>query len=297
MILIAGAVTAISRSIVERLAALDIAVRILTRRPGGVGAAGSTASVARSTQIAYGDIGDPQSVRRALDGVTSVYVGARHLVPARVDVRFLDLAYEAGVSRVVVASSTAIDDWATIQPNPTAAGFCELEQRVRQSGLEWTVLRVEISSADALRWAFDVPAQLRAGDVVRGPYAGSAGSPLHPDDFAATVVAALTGDGHARRTYTLTGPVSLTHAEQIRLIGQVRSRTLFYQEIDPNAAIARMAPDAPADLLMQMWARHVGRPALITDTVKALIGRRPRSIAQWAAAYPVEGPEPLRHAG
>ena len=34
-----------------------------------------------------------------------------------------------------------------------------------------------MASADALQWAFDVPAQLKAGDVVRGPYAEAAGSP------------------------------------------------------------------------------------------------------------------------
>lgn len=293
MILIAGGATSTCRSIVAQLSARGVAARVLTRRPGGVGAAASRAMAVRPAQIEYGDLADPESVSRALSGVTAVYVGARRLTPARIDVWFLDAAYDAGVGRIVLASSTAIDDWAAPQPNPTAANFYEMEQRVRTSGLDWTFLRVEVASADALSWAFDVPAQLRAGDVVRGPYAGAAGSPIHPVDFASAVVAALTNDGHSRRTYAMTGPASLTHAEQIRLIGQVRSRTLIYQEIEPSAALARIDPEAPADLLMEVWARHVGRPALITDAIEALTGRKPRTPWQWAADYPLGRPDPL----
>jgi uncharacterized protein YbjT (DUF2867 family) len=291
MILIAGAMTATSKSVVERLSSGGVPVRVLTRRSGGVGATGSSASVARSTHIEYGDAAEPASVSRALTGVSAVYVGGRRLTPARVTTSFLDAAYDAGVRRVVVASSSAVDDWAPSQPNPTAAGFYELEQRVRTSGLEWTLLRVELASADALRWAFDVPAQLRAGDVVRGPYAGAAGSPIHPADLADAVVAALLDAGHSRRTYALTGSTSLTHAEQIRLIGQVRSRTLIYQEIDPSTALARIDPTAPADLLMELWVRHVGRPAVITDAIETLTGHRQRTPWQWAADYPLEWPD------
>jgi len=41
-------------------------------------------------------------------------------------------------------------------------------------------------------------------------------------------VAALTDDRHAGETYLLTGPRSLTNAEQIELIGRAQGRTLRY---------------------------------------------------------------------
>jgi uncharacterized protein YbjT (DUF2867 family) len=90
---------------------------------------------------------------------------------------FLGAAKDAGVHRIVFQSSGAIDDAATEQPDEIAAFHHGIEQAIRASGLEWTFLRLEVSSADALHWAFDVPAQLAAGDVVRGPYSDAAGSP------------------------------------------------------------------------------------------------------------------------
>ncbi len=106
------------------------------------------------------------------------------------------------------------------QPNEIAAFHHDIERQIQESGLEWTFLRLEVASADALQWAFDVPGQLKAGDVVRGPYGAASGSPIHPADFAAVAVAALTEDRHAGKTYLLTGPQSLTHIEQVQLIGK-----------------------------------------------------------------------------
>jgi uncharacterized protein YbjT (DUF2867 family) len=114
----------------------------------------------------------------------------------------------------------------------------------------WTFLRREVASADALQWAFDVPGQLKAGDVVRGPYGEAAGSPIHPADSAAAAIAALTEEQHAGKIYHLTGPQSLTHIEQMRLIGEALGRPLRYEE--------------------------------------RLTGRAPRSVAQWAADYLAE---------
>jgi uncharacterized protein YbjT (DUF2867 family) len=162
-----------------------------------------------------------------------------------------------------------------------------VEQQIRGSGLEWTFLRLAVASADALQWAFDVPGQLAAGDVVRGPYAEAAGSPVHPADFAAVAVAALTRDEHAGRTYLVTGPYSLTHAEQVRLIGEAHGRPLRFEELDEAAARAAISPYAPADVLFETWQQHVGTPAPVTDTIERVTGRPPRSLAEWAAAYPV----------
>jgi uncharacterized protein YbjT (DUF2867 family) len=277
MILVTAATAPVGRSVVEQLVEAGHDVRALTRDP-------DDADLPAGADVVAGDLSDPESLRAAMQGVSAVFLLA--VVPGFAPA-FLEAAKEAGVRRIVFQSSGAIVDGADEQPNEVAAFHREIERAIRESGLEWTFLRLEVASADALQWAFDVPGQLARGDVVRGPYADAGGSPIHPADFAAVAVAALTDSRHAGKTYLLTGPRSLTNAEQIELIGRAHGRTLRYEELSPEQAREAMGAHAPADLLLATWERHRATPAPVTDTVERITGRPPRSPKQWAADYPV----------
>jgi uncharacterized protein YbjT (DUF2867 family) len=275
LILVTAATAPVGRAIVEQLVAEGQPVRALTRDP-------LTADLPAGAERVAGDLSDPASLRAAFAGVSAVFLLA--VVPGFAPA-FLEAAREAGVGRVVFQSSGAVDDGAAQQPNDVGAFHAEIEREIRSSGLEWTFLRLEVASADALQWAFDVPGQLSAGDVVRGPYAAAAGSPIHAADFAAVAVAALTEDGHAGKVYRLTGPRSLTHAEQVRLLGDALGRPLRYEELSPEAARRAISPHAPADLLFETWEKHLDTPAPVSDTVQRVTGRPPRSVREWAASY------------
>ena len=273
IILVTAATAPVGRSIVEQLVASGRAVRALTRDP-------KRAGLPAAAEVIAGDLSDAESLPAAFKDVSTVFLLAA--VPGFAPA-FLKAAREAGVRRIVFQSSGAVVDGVEEQPNPIAAFHYDIEQQIKDSGLEWTFLRLEVSSADALQWAFDVPGQLKAGDVVRGPYAEAAGSPMHPADFAAVAIVALTEDEHAGKTYSMTGPQSLTHSEQIKLIGDALGRPLRYEELTPEAARAAISPYAPADVLFETWEKHVGTPAPVTDTVQRLTGRLPRSVEDWAA--------------
>ncbi|MDX2970892.1 hypothetical protein PWY87_18760 [Kribbella solani] len=98
-------------------------------------------------------------------------------------------------------------------------------------------------------------------------------------------VAALTDDTHAGQTYRITGPESLTHAEQIKLLGDVLGRLLRYEELSADAAREAMGPYAPADVLLDDWALHLDRAAPVTDIVEKITGRPGRSYTRWAEDY------------
>jgi uncharacterized protein YbjT (DUF2867 family) len=274
MILVTAATAPVGRSIVEQLVAAGQPVRALTRDPAKAG-------LPRAAQVVAGDLSDPASLSAAFKDVTAVFLLAATpgFAPA-----FLEAAKQAGIRRIVFQSSGAVDDDAEQQPNAIAAFHHDIERQIRESGLEWTFLRLEVASADALQWAFDVPGQLKAGDVVRGPYAQAAGSPIHPADFAAVAVAALTQGTHAGQIYHLTGPQSLSHIEQIQLIGAALGRELRYEELDEAAARQAISPYAPADVLFATWEQHLDAPAPVTDTVERVTGKPPRTAAQWADA-------------
>jgi uncharacterized protein YbjT (DUF2867 family) len=274
MILVTAATAPVGRSIVEQLAAAGRPVRALTRDP-------EKADLPVGAEVVSGDLSDQESLRTAFKDVSAVFLLA--VVPGFAPA-FLSAAREAGVRRIVFQSSGAVDDDADEQPNAIAAFHHDIERQIRDSGLEWTFLRLEVASSDALQWAFDVPGQIKAGDVVHGPYAQAADSPMHPADFAAVAIAALTEDEHAGKIYSLTGPQSLTHIEQVKLIGEALGRPLRYEELDEEAARAAISPYAPADLLFETWKKHIGTPAPVTDIVRRLTGRPPRSVEEWAAA-------------
>ncbi|MFL6073008.1 MAG: SDR family oxidoreductase [Mycobacteriales bacterium] len=277
MYLVTAATAPVGRSLAEQLVAAGHRVRALTRDP-------ERADLPPGVEAAGGDLSDPDSLKSALHDVTGVFLLA--VVPGFTPA-LLAAARDAGVRRIVFQSSGAIEDGADPQPNEIAAFHGDIEQAIRASGLEWTFLRLEVASADALQWAYDVPAQLRAGDVVRGPYAEAAGSPIHPADLAAVAAAALTDDRHAGQVYRLTGPESVTHREQVRLIGAAAGRPLRFEELDPVVARRTISPYAPADVLFETWEHHLTSPAPVTDTVERVTGRPPRTVAEWAAAYPV----------
>jgi uncharacterized protein YbjT (DUF2867 family) len=273
MILITAATAPVGRSIVEQLVVAGREVRALTRDP-------VKANLPAAAEVVAGDLSDPASLSAAFKDVTAVFLlaAAPGFAPA-----FLAAAKAAGVRRIVFQSSGAVDDDAEQQPNAIAAFHHDIERQIQESGLEWTFLRLEVASADALQWAFDVPGQLKAGDVVRGPYGQAAGSPIHPADFAAVAIAALSEDTHAGQIYHLTGPQSLSHSEQIQLIGAALGRALRYEELDVEAARQAISPYAPADVLFATWEQHLDTAAPVTDTVERLTGKPPRSVAQWAA--------------
>jgi uncharacterized protein YbjT (DUF2867 family) len=277
MILVTAATAPVGRSIVEQLTAAGQPVRALTRDP-------EKAGLPAAAEVVAGDLSDAASLPAAFAGADSVFLLA--VVPGFAPA-FLAAAREAGVRRIVFQSSSAVVDGTDEQPDPIAEFHHDIERQIVESGLEWTFLRLDVSSADALQWSFDVPTQLAAGDVVRGAYANAAGSPIHPADFAAVAIAALTGPEHAGQVYHVTGPESLTHLEQIDLIGQEHNRPLSFEELDPAEARAAISPYAPADLLFATWEKYLTEPAPVTDTIERLTGRKPRTAREWAAAYPI----------
>lgn len=272
VILVTAATAPVGRSIVEQLVAMGHPVRALTRDP-------KKANLPTVAEVVAGDLSDAESLAAAFQDVSAVFLLA--VVPGFTP-PFLKAAKEAGVRRIVFQSSGAVVDGTDERPNPIAAFHYDIERQIRDSGLEWTFLRLEVASSDALQWAFEVPAQLKAGDVVRGPYAEAQGSPMHPADFAAVAIVALTQDEHTNKIYHLTGPQSLTHREQVQLIGKALGRPLRYEELGEGQARAAISPYAPADMLFETWRRHIGTPAPITDTVQRLTGRPPHSVEAWA---------------
>lgn len=272
VILVTGATGTVGREVVRRLPA-GHRVRVWARDPAK--AARSPAAVERIG----GDYEDPRALARAVAGVGTVF-----LVTTRVggedDARFVDAARAAGVRRVVKLSAAAVldreaDDAITRWQR---AG----EELLRASGMEWTLLRPRAFMSNSLAWA----ASVRSERTVRALYGTSANACVDPGDVAEAAVRVLTGEGHAGRAYTLTGPRALTAVEQTRQLGRLLGVRLRFEELSPDEARAGLEKRYPAPvaeaLLESAERQRAGAKAQVEETVRTLTGRRARTFPEWA---------------
>ncbi|MGZ4115194.1 MAG: NmrA family transcriptional regulator, partial [Actinomycetota bacterium] len=107
----------------------------------------------------------------------------------------------------------------------------------------------------------------------------------------------LYEDGHAGGDYVLTGPDSLSQAEQVSIIGDVLGRRIEFEELSPDEFRSETEgswPRPAVDMLLAAWGATIGRPAFITSTVFDIL-RSVRSFREWVADHATaftEGPTP-----
>ncbi|MDQ0715917.1 uncharacterized protein YbjT (DUF2867 family) [Streptomyces luteogriseus] len=278
MILVTGATGTVGREVVRRLPD-RVSARLMTRgsargvEKGPAGSAQETVSA---------DYGDPGSLGRALAGVRTAFL-VTNRVGGDDDARFLRAARGAGVERVVKLSAAAVLD-------PLADDLITRWQRaneelLRDSGMEWTLLRPRSFMSNALSWV----ASVRSERVVRGLYGTSANACVDPRDIAEVAVRTLTEDGHAGRAYTLTGPAAVTPAEQTEQLGQALGVPLRFEELSPERARAAMRarhPEPVAEALLASALRQRdGAKAQVVDTVYSVTGTPARPFRTWAEEH------------
>jgi uncharacterized protein YbjT (DUF2867 family) len=179
------------------------------------------------------------------------------------------------------------------QPNPMAVLHADIERLVAATGLESTIIRPGMLASNSLAWW--APA-IRAGEVVRWPYGAAETAPVDDRDVAAVAARTLYQDGHAGGDYVLTGPESLSQAEQVSIIGDVLGRRITFEELSPDEFRSETEGSWPrpvVDMLLAAWGATIGRPAFITSTVFDILGSAPRSFRQWVADHAtalMEGP-------
>lgn len=222
------------------------------------------------------DWADDTTWEPALRGVDSVYVayypdaafpGAASTVGA-----FAELAVACGVRHLVLLADRG------------SAEAERCERAVRDSGAEWTIVRVGFITQN---FSESFLADLVRAGVVALP-AGDAAEPFtDADDIADVAVAALTESGHAGRIHDITGPRLLTFSDAVGELASATRREIHYLPITPERFIASLTErGVPAEYAGQLADLMVevfdGRRAHVTDTVRRVLGRPPRDFAEYA---------------
>ncbi|MFV2177700.1 SDR family oxidoreductase [Actinomadura sp. LOL_016] len=226
------------------------------------------------------DLADAGSLRPVLDGADAVFlVPAGDLLAGAGSPRELVQVIEAaGVRRVVLLSSQA----AKTRPEAIShARLREFERVLEGSGLNWTFLRPGGFASNTYAHI----ASVRADRTVAAPF-GDVGLPLvDPADIAEVASAALRDERHVGRAYVLTGPATVTPREQAAAIGAAIGVEPGFTELTREQAMARLAQVMPAPVAagtLDIMGAPTGEELAISPDVEEVLGRAPRSYAEWA---------------
>jgi uncharacterized protein YbjT (DUF2867 family) len=278
MILVFGATGNVGGALVRRLAGDGVPVRAVVRDPG-------RADLPPGVEAVAGDLTDVASLRPAVAGASAAFLLSGY---AGIDGLAAEMA-KAGVERAVLLSSSAAPTGDTA--NAVARYHIASERAVREASLAWTFLQPNSFMTNTYEW---VP-QLRAGDVVRAPFAGVAVATIDPADIAAVAARALRdggpggpGGGLEGRSLRLSGPEALLPADRLGTLGAALGRDLRLEPIPDDVARAEMSARMPVEYVDAFFSFFVDGTVdetTVHPTVREVLGREPRPFAGWVAEH------------
>jgi uncharacterized protein YbjT (DUF2867 family) len=276
-ILVLGASGAVGGAVVKELARRDgVAVRVASRRPSELGLD------ARVEAVRF-DLEQQDTFAPALAGIERVFMLARpgdeqpelHALP------LIDAMRAQGVKRVVHLSAMGAEK----RPD---FGLRRVELALDASGLAVTHLRpnffFQIFTTGALGRGIALRGEIRI------PAGGARLSFLDARDVGAAAAVALTEPGHEGHGYTLTGAEALDHAEIAAAIAHARGSAVRYVAIDEDEARRALGeagfPPPWVERLLGFYRLvRSGAAAELTSSVAELLGRPPRTFAEFATEH------------
>jgi uncharacterized protein YbjT (DUF2867 family) len=273
-VLVTGATGHVGRHVVAILRASGVPVRAFVRAP-------SAAAVPEGVEPAVGDFGDAASIARALAGVDRVFLASAD-GPSKVEheAAVIDACAAGGVELIVKASTVLADPRS---PLPALAWNGRIEEHLRDSAVPAVVLTSCFYMTNLLMAAEPV----RREGTLPAPAGDGRVAMIDPRDVAAVAAVALRTDGHAGRSYHLTGPEAVTYASVAEELSRAAGTPVAFADVPEEAArqglLASGAPGWLADQVVGVFRLiRAGALAQTIDTVRARTGREPRSVAAFA---------------
>ncbi|MFI6892528.1 SDR family oxidoreductase [Streptomyces sp. NPDC050256] len=274
MIVVTGATGNIGRPLTQALAEAGREVTAVSRH---------TAAVPNGVRHVVADLAEPAGLKPALAGAEALFLllsGDLHAVGAG-PADIIGEAAAAGVRRVVLLSTLGV---VTRPFGRTRIAMRELEDVLKESGLEWSILRPGGFASNALWWAESV----RTQQLVAAPF-GDVGVPvIDPADIAAVAAACLLDDRHIGGAYELTGPEVITPRGQTAALAAALGTPVTFHELTravAHAAMSRSMPGELADDTLDIIGSPSPAELRISPDVEQILGRPAHTFADWAARH------------
>ena len=278
MILVTGATGTNGREILKALAAKRAPAKAMVRSADDAG------DLPPGITPVQGDFDDEASLARALAGVERAFL----LTPSTEHAeeqqkRFVAAAVGAGVRHIVKLSQFAA---APDSPVRFLRYHAAVEAAIQASGLHWTFLRPNLFMQGLLQFA----GMIRDKHMFVAPIGDARVSVVDVRDNAAVAAAALTQEGHAGRTYTLTGPEALSHAEMAARLSAATGRAIRFvdaSEDDLRQAMTGVGmPEWQIEGLVEDYAHYArGEASMVEQGVREATSMAPRNFGGFARDY------------
>lgn len=274
MILVTGVTGKTGGEAAKQLLAKGARVRALVRDE-----AKAAALKAAGAELVVGDIADADVVRRALAGTErALLVLPNSKNQQAMETQFTDLAVAGGLKHLVKMSSMEAVPHAE---TPIPKAHWAVEEYIRAAGVPWTMIKPNFFMQNLLSSANSIKTQNRFSLPMGKGTTGMA----DVRDIGAVCAEVLTGQGHAGKSYQITGPELLTFNDVAERFTQVLGRKIEYVPMPMEQFRERMKN------LMEPWHlnavselfREIDEIGLdsTTDTFRKLVGREPISVKQF----------------
>jgi uncharacterized protein YbjT (DUF2867 family) len=274
-ILVTGGTGHVGSEVVKELQKRKADIRLLVRKEDTATPAG--------VEKAVGDLLDPVSVQKAMEGVDKLYL-LNAVLPDELTQGLIayDLAKKLKLSHVVYHSVFRVEHFKDV---PHFASKLAIENALREFDVPFTVLRPnyfvqnDASLKDPLTKAGIYPMPL--GDV--------GVSVVDVRDIAEAAAIVLTSGEHSGKTYNLNGPEVVSGPKAASIWGEVLGKKIQYTGHNMDAFEEQMRKKAPSwsafDIRM-MFEGYLERGFVAEDgdleTLTKLLGHAPRRYEDFA---------------
>ena len=274
-ILVTGGTGHVGAAVVQELQKRKADIRLLVRKEGTPTPAG--------VEVAIGDLLDPVSVEKAMDGVDKLYL-LNAVLPDELTQGLIayDLAKKLKLRHVVYHSVFRVEHFKDV---PHFAAKLAIESALREFDVPFTIIRPnyfiqnDATLKDALTNAGIYPMPLGQLGI----------SAVDIRDIAEAAAIALTSDEHFGKTYNLNGPEVLSGPKIAAIWSGLLGKEIRYLGNDMDAFEAQMRKTAPSwsafDIRM-MFEGYLERGFVAgegdLETLTKLLGHTPRRYEDFA---------------
>lgn len=278
-ILVTGATGNVGSAVVANLTAIGASVRALVRDESKAQALKDA-----GVEVVVGDLSRPETLDAAFSGVGKVFL----LTPVSPDAVALATNGIAAAKRAGSPYIVRLSAVKASHESPTRIGrqHAEIDDALKASGLRYTILRPHFYMQNTM-----MAAETVASDgVVYMPFKDGKLGIVDIRDIADVAAKVLTEDGHEGKTYTPTGPASISFHDIAAGLSKALGREVKYVDVPPESSREAMLGMGLPEWMVDAYHEYFkvyseGWGDLTTSDVEQVTGNPARSYETFARDF------------